>query len=56
MDRALARLHAAANAAPRPALDDPAVLVDHILRTVLPDGLDEADSPEDVVLLAARFE
>jgi serine phosphatase RsbU (regulator of sigma subunit) len=56
IDRALARLQAAASAAPRPALEDPSVLVDHILRGVLPDGLDEADSPEDVVLLAARFD
>lgn len=56
IDCALARLHAAASTAPRPALDDPGALVDHILRTVLPDGLDQADSPEDVVLLAARFD
>jgi hypothetical protein len=32
------------------------MLVDHVLHTVLPDGLDELDSPEDVVLLAARFD
>ncbi|MFE2426397.1 PP2C family protein-serine/threonine phosphatase [Streptomyces sp. NPDC059373] len=56
MDRALARLHAAAASAPRGALEDPGVLVDHVLHTVLPGGLDELDSPEDVVLLAARFD
>ncbi|MDX6311785.1 MAG: hypothetical protein QOF44_1249, partial [Streptomyces sp.] len=56
MDRALARLHSAAASAPRTALEDPGMLVDHVLHTVLPDGLDELDSPEDVVLLAARFD
>ncbi|MGW5848056.1 PP2C family protein-serine/threonine phosphatase [Streptomyces sp. NPDC055254] len=55
MDRAYARLHAAAAAAPRTAREDPAALCDHILRTVLPQG-QPADVPEDVVLLAARFE
>ncbi|MER5257715.1 MULTISPECIES: PP2C family protein-serine/threonine phosphatase [unclassified Streptomyces] len=56
MDRAFARLHAAAASVPKPVRDDPDALVDHVLRTVLPDGLDAADSDEDVVLLAARFE
>ncbi|MGB8939673.1 MAG: PP2C family protein-serine/threonine phosphatase, partial [Streptomyces sp.] len=56
MDRAFARLHAAAAGVPKTVRDDPDALVDHILRTVLPDGLDTADSDEDVVLLAARFE
>lgn len=55
MDRAYARLHAAAAGAPRSARDDPAALCDHILRTVLPEG-EPADTPEDVVLLAARFD
>ncbi|MEU9142390.1 PP2C family protein-serine/threonine phosphatase [Streptomyces sp. NPDC048349] len=55
MDRAYARLHAAAAAVPRAAREDPAALCDHILRTVLPEG-EPADLPEDVVLLAARFE
>ncbi|MFB7463807.1 PP2C family protein-serine/threonine phosphatase [Streptomyces sp. NPDC056224] len=55
MDRAYARLHAAAAAVPRAARDDPAALCDHILRTVLPEG-EPADLPEDIVLLAARFE
>ncbi|MEV1085332.1 PP2C family protein-serine/threonine phosphatase [Streptomyces sp. NPDC050211] len=55
-DRAFARLHAAAAGVPRSLRRDPDAIADHILRTVLPDGRDEADSAEDVVLLAARFE
>lgn len=55
MDRAYARLHTAAAGAPRSVREDPAALCDHILRTVLPEG-EPADLPEDVVLLAARFE
>ena len=56
MDRAFARLHAAAASVPKALRDDPDAIADHVLRTVLPDGLDAADSDEDVVLLAARFE
>ncbi|MEU6990719.1 PP2C family protein-serine/threonine phosphatase [Streptomyces sp. NPDC046465] len=56
MDRAFARLHAAAASVPRSVRDDPGAIADHVLRTVLPDGLDTADSDEDVVVLAARFE
>ncbi|OQD53408.1 phosphatase [Streptomyces phaeoluteigriseus] len=56
VDRAFARLHAAAAGAPRSIRHDPGAVADHVLRTVLPEGLDEADSAEDVVLLAARFE
>ncbi|TGB11368.1 PP2C family protein-serine/threonine phosphatase [Streptomyces sp. MZ04] len=56
MDRAFARLHAAAAGVPKSVRDDPDALVDHVLRTVLPDGLDAVESDEDVVLLAARFE
>lgn len=56
MDRAFARLHAAAAGVPKAVRDDPGAIADHVLRTVLPDGLDEADSDEDVVLLAACFE
>ncbi|WP_141312076.1 PP2C family protein-serine/threonine phosphatase [Streptomyces spinoverrucosus] len=56
VDRAFARLHAAAAGLPRAKRRDPDALVDHVLRTVLPDGLDSADNEEDVVLLAARFE
>lgn len=56
MDRALVRLHGAAQSAPRATRDDPDLLADHVLRTVLPDGLDTRDSPEDVVLLAVRFD
>ncbi|NEB82045.1 serine/threonine-protein phosphatase, partial [Streptomyces sp. SID14478] len=55
MDRAFARLHAAAASVPRTLRDDPGGIADHVLRTVLPDGLDAVDSDEDVVLLAARF-
>ncbi|MFD5014592.1 PP2C family protein-serine/threonine phosphatase [Streptomyces chartreusis] len=55
-DRAFARLHAAAAGVPRAIRHDPDAVVDHVLRTVLPEGADLADSDEDVVLLAARFE
>ncbi|MER7170970.1 PP2C family protein-serine/threonine phosphatase [Streptomyces mesophilus] len=55
MDRAFARLHAAAASVPKALRDDPGAIADHVLRTVLTDGRDEADSDEDVVLLAARF-
>ncbi|MEU9340640.1 PP2C family protein-serine/threonine phosphatase [Streptomyces sp. NPDC048278] len=56
MDRAFARLHTAAASVPRALRHDPGAIADHVLRTVLPDGLDEADSEEDVILLAARFD
>ncbi|MER6082064.1 PP2C family protein-serine/threonine phosphatase [Streptomyces sp. NPDC001833] len=56
MDRAFARLHTAAASIPRALRHDPGAIADHVLRTVLPGGLDEADSEEDVVLLAARFD
>ncbi|MEU6245097.1 SpoIIE family protein phosphatase [Streptomyces sp. NPDC047024] len=56
MDRAFARLHAAAASVPRALRGDPGALADHVLRTVLPDGLDPGDAGEDVVLLAARFD
>ncbi|MEU2773354.1 PP2C family protein-serine/threonine phosphatase [Streptomyces sp. NPDC007162] len=56
MDRAFARLHTAAASIPRALRHDPGAIADHVLRTVLPDGRDTADSREDVVLLAARFD
>ncbi|WKX71650.1 PP2C family protein-serine/threonine phosphatase [Streptomyces sp. XD-27] len=56
MDRAFARLHAAAAGAPRVVRQDPDALVDHVLRTVLPDGLAAIDRTDDVILLAARFD
>ncbi|WP_344496055.1 PP2C family protein-serine/threonine phosphatase [Streptomyces enissocaesilis] len=59
MDRAFARLHAAAASVPRADRDDPGAIADHVLRTVLPDGGDTAgpaDPGEDIVLLAARFD
>ncbi|WP_437024041.1 PP2C family protein-serine/threonine phosphatase [Streptomyces sp. enrichment culture] len=55
-DRAFARLHAAAAAVPRALRGDPGAIADHVLRSVLPDGLDAAEGAEDVVLLAVRFE
>ncbi|MFV0134927.1 PP2C family protein-serine/threonine phosphatase [Streptomyces sp. HMX87] len=55
-DRAFARLHAAAAGVPRAARQDPDAVAEHVLRTVLPDGLDASDGEEDVVLLAVRFE
>jgi serine phosphatase RsbU (regulator of sigma subunit) len=56
MDRAFARLHAAAASVPKALRGDPAAIADHVLRTVLPEGLDQGDDAEDVVLLAARFD
>ncbi|MEU3721131.1 PP2C family protein-serine/threonine phosphatase [Streptomyces sp. NPDC031705] len=57
MDRAYARLHAAAAGVPRSAREDPAAICDHILKTVLPEeAARPADASEDVVLLAARFD
>ncbi len=70
MDRAFARLHSAASCAPPAVRADPDALLDHVLRTTLPEGdtgqsgrgglagrprdFGQHDS-EDVVLLAARF-
>ncbi|MYR84448.1 SpoIIE family protein phosphatase, partial [Streptomyces sp. SID685] len=56
MDRAFARLHTAAASVPRALRQDPGAVADHVLRAVLPDGPDTADSTADVVLLAARFD
>ncbi|MBT2490459.1 serine/threonine-protein phosphatase [Streptomyces sp. ISL-96] len=56
MDRAFARLHAAAASVPRAVRNDPGAIADHVLRTMLPGGADTADSTEDIVLLAARFD
>ncbi|WP_327116664.1 serine/threonine-protein phosphatase [Streptomyces sp. NBC_01341] len=56
MDRAFARLHAAAAAVPRAARQDPGAVADHILRTVLPEDHGRNDATDDVVLLAARFD
>ncbi|MGA4801260.1 PP2C family protein-serine/threonine phosphatase [Streptomyces lavendulocolor] len=53
MDRAFARLHAAAATVPAADRSDPGAVADHVLRTVLPDG---GTGDEDVVVLAARFE
>ncbi|TXS16501.1 serine/threonine-protein phosphatase [Streptomyces sp. adm13(2018)] len=56
MDRAFARLHAAAASVPRADRGDPGAVADHVLRTLFPEGLDTGVDGEDVVLLAARFE
>lgn len=56
MDRAFARLHAAAAGVPRASRHDPEAVADHIVRTMLPQGLEDETSEEDVVLLAAYFE
>ncbi|MFF9849142.1 PP2C family protein-serine/threonine phosphatase [Streptomyces litmocidini] len=56
MDRSFARLHAAAASVPRADRGDPGAVADHVLRALLPEGLDPAGDGEDVVLLAARFE
>ncbi|GAA2777320.1 PP2C family protein-serine/threonine phosphatase [Streptomyces rameus] len=56
MDRAFARLHAAAASVPRAVRHDPGAVADHVLRAVLPDGPNDAGNEEDVVLLAARFD
>ncbi|MEH6377451.1 PP2C family protein-serine/threonine phosphatase [Streptomyces sp. KLMMK] len=57
MDRAFARLRTAAAGVPKAARRDPEALVEHVLRTMLPqDGHSAWDGSEDVVLLAAHFE
>ncbi|WP_431953310.1 PP2C family protein-serine/threonine phosphatase [Actinacidiphila sp. bgisy167] len=56
VDRAFARLHAAAASAPAPVRDDPAQLVEHVLHALRPDDRREPHPTEDVVLLAARFD
>ncbi|CAL9481756.1 hypothetical protein SUDANB120_03068 [Streptomyces sp. enrichment culture] len=59
MDRAYARLHAAAAGAPRAVRREPGALCEHVLRTVLPTGdpaAAAAGAEEDIVLLAARFD
>ncbi|MFI8995682.1 PP2C family protein-serine/threonine phosphatase [Streptomyces sp. NPDC053542] len=55
VDRAFSRLHAAAAGLPKSVRQDPEALVDHVVRAMLPQGLADPGSPEDVVLLAARF-
>ncbi|MFJ2824879.1 PP2C family protein-serine/threonine phosphatase [Streptomyces toxytricini] len=59
MDRAYARLHAAAAGAPRAVRQDPGALCEHVLLTLLPAGdpaAAGAGAEEDVVLLGARFD
>lgn len=66
MDRAYARLHAAAASVPAAVRDDPQAVADHVVRTVLADaGVDagqdmdagqDAGAADDVVVLAVRFD
>ncbi|WP_079169332.1 PP2C family protein-serine/threonine phosphatase [Streptomyces sp. CC77] len=62
VDRAFARLHAAAASVPKADRAEPEAVADHVLRTVLPGALGEADGQgegrptEDVVMLAALFD
>ncbi|MFD8456851.1 GAF domain-containing SpoIIE family protein phosphatase [Streptomyces antimycoticus] len=62
MDRAFTRLHTAAASAPKGVRGDPDAFADHVLRTVLPDGLaapvgrPSEDGTEDLVLLVAHFD
>ncbi|WP_424212735.1 PP2C family protein-serine/threonine phosphatase [Streptomyces sp. BI20] len=60
MDRAYARLHAAAAGVPSGSRSDPDAVCDHVLRALLPEGAapggPEDPHAEDVVLLAARFD
>ncbi|MFJ2645966.1 PP2C family protein-serine/threonine phosphatase [Streptomyces sp. NPDC087420] len=65
MDRAFARLHAAAASVPEADRDDPGAVADHVLRAVLPGEREEAGpsavtgragSADDVVVLAVRFD
>ncbi|MFD3655995.1 PP2C family protein-serine/threonine phosphatase [Streptomyces sp. NPDC058620] len=56
MDRAFARLHSAAACVPKAARHDPGAIADHVLRAMLPEGLDQGDDTEDVVILAAHFD
>ncbi len=55
VDRAFARLHAAAASVPKADRADPGAVADHVLRAVLPEGPEDAEG-EDVVMLAARFD
>ncbi len=65
VDRAFARLHAAAAGVPRVDRTDPGAVADHVLRLVLADPAPNApgggpadgrEGDEDVVMLAARFD
>ncbi|MEU9604028.1 PP2C family protein-serine/threonine phosphatase [Streptomyces sp. NPDC048057] len=55
MDRAFARLHAAAASVPRAAREDPGAIADHVLHAMVPADAAGPAGP-DVVLLAARFD
>ncbi|MGW5351065.1 PP2C family protein-serine/threonine phosphatase [Streptomyces sp. NPDC004031] len=55
-DRAVARVHAAARSATDAVREDPGRLADHLLRAVLPGGLDRTAGTEDLVLMVARFD
>ncbi len=55
-DRAFDRLHAAAAGVPKALRLDPGAVADHVLRAVLPDCAEPDGCPEDVVVLAVRFD
>lgn len=55
-DHAFARLRAAAAGVPRALRLDPGAVADHVLGAVLPGGPEREDGPEDVVVLAVRFD
>lgn len=56
MDRAFARLHSAAATVPRAAQRNPGAIADHVLKELLPEGLDHSVIDEDIVLLAVCFD
>ncbi|MEU0991060.1 PP2C family protein-serine/threonine phosphatase [Streptomyces sp. NPDC005953] len=56
MDRAFARLHTAAAGVPKTARGNPGAIADHVLRELVPEGLDQGASEEDIVLLAVCFD
>jgi hypothetical protein len=58
MDRAFARLHAAAASVPTGLRDDPSAVAAHVVRTVLADArVDTSDEgAEDIVMLAVRMD
>ncbi|MCM2391416.1 PP2C family protein-serine/threonine phosphatase [Streptomyces albipurpureus] len=56
MDRAFARLHTAAASVPKAARRNPGAIADHVLKELLPEGLDHSTIDEDIVLLAVCFD
>ncbi|GAB2575569.1 PP2C family protein-serine/threonine phosphatase [Streptomyces capparidis] len=57
LDQAFARLRGAGAHAPRAAREDPGLLCDHLLASCLSEeAAEQADSSEDIVMLAVRFD